>query len=136
MRKRPGAQSTDTHCHCGWDNALEPVTTVAPGETVTLQCRDAGDGHYTAKSTAADIATMDPGRVNPVTGPVFVDGAEPGDALKVTIRDFAPSGFGWSAIIPGFGLLPTSSPIRICICGTTTGAQRRPPFSMTRRACR
>ena len=93
------------HCHCGWDNALEPVTTVAPGETLMLQCRDAGDGHYTKNSTAADIATMDPGRVNPVTGPIFIDGAEPGDALKVTIRDFAPSGFGWSAIIPGFGLL-------------------------------
>jgi len=103
--KTPWRTIHDTHCHCGWDNALEPVATVAPGETVTLQCRDAGDGHYTAKSTAADIATMDPGRVNPVTGPVFVDGAEPGDALKVTIRDFEPSGFGWSAIIPGFGLL-------------------------------
>ena len=53
-------------------------------------------------STAADIATMNPDEVNPVTGPVFVEGAEPGDALKVTIRDFAPSGFGWTAIIPGF----------------------------------
>jgi acetamidase/formamidase len=48
---------------------------------------------------------MDSAKVNPVTGPVFVDGAEAGDALKVTIQDFAPSGFGWSAIIPGFGLL-------------------------------
>ncbi len=48
---------------------------------------------------------MDPDGVNPVTGPVFVDGAEPGDALKVTIGDFGPSGFGWTAIIPGFGLL-------------------------------
>jgi len=94
-----------THHHCGWDNALEPVTTVVPGETLTLQCLDAAGGHYKPGSTAADIARMDPTKVNPVTGPVFVDGAEPGDALKVTIRDFAPSGFGWSAIIPGFGLL-------------------------------
>jgi len=93
------------HHHCGWDNALEPVTTVAPGETLTMQCLDAAGGHYKPGSTAADIARMDPSKVNPVTGPVFIDGAEPGDALKVTIRDFAPSGFGWSAIIPGFGLL-------------------------------
>ena len=48
---------------------------------------------------------MNPDEINPVTGPVFIDGAEPGDALKVTIRDFEPSGFGWTAIIPGFGLL-------------------------------
>jgi acetamidase/formamidase len=40
-----------------------------------------------------------------VTGPVFVDGAEPGDALKITIDEFEPSGFGWTANIPGFGLL-------------------------------
>jgi len=104
---RPAVIKTihSTHCHCGWDNGLEPAATVAPGETVTLQCIDAAGGHYKADSTAADIATMDPANINPVTGPLFIDGAEPGDALKVTIRNFSPSGFGWSAIIPGFGLL-------------------------------
>ena len=40
-----------------------------------------------------------------MTGPVYVEGAEPGDALKVTIRQFMPSGVGWTANIPGFGLL-------------------------------
>jgi acetamidase/formamidase len=48
---------------------------------------------------------MDPARVNPVTGPIYVEGARPGDALCVTFERFEPSGFGWSAIIPGFGLL-------------------------------
>jgi acetamidase/formamidase len=51
------------------------------------------------------VAKVDFARVNPVTGPVFVDGAEPGDALKVTILRFQPSGWGWTANIPGFGLL-------------------------------
>ena len=92
-------------CHCGWDNSIAPAATVAPGETFRIECRDAGDGHFNANSTAADIATMDPARVNPVTGPIFVDGAEPGDCLKVTIGEFEPSGFGWTAIIPEFGLL-------------------------------
>ena len=45
-----------------------------------------------------------------MTGPVFVEGAEPGDALKVTIRKFMPSGFGWTANIPGFGLLADQFP--------------------------
>ena len=45
-----------------------------------------------------------------MTGPVFIDGAEPGDALKVTIEKFKPSGFGWTANIPGFGLLADQFP--------------------------
>jgi acetamidase/formamidase len=48
---------------------------------------------------------MDFGKINPVAGPVFVDGAEPGDVLKVTLLSFGPSGWGWTANIPGFGLL-------------------------------
>jgi acetamidase/formamidase len=48
---------------------------------------------------------MDFSKVNPVTGPIFVDGAKPGDVLKITIHQFEPSGFGWTANIPGFGLL-------------------------------
>lgn len=93
------------HHHCGWDNALEPVARVAPGEAVQVECLDAAGGHYHAESTAADIARMDPERVNPVTGPIWVEGAEPGDALKIRFHAFEPSGFGWTAIIPGFGLL-------------------------------
>lgn len=93
------------HCHCGWDNSIAPVTTVAPGETITFECLDAAGGHFTEVSTAADISTRDIDGVNPVTGPVWIDGAEPGDCLKVTIGEFRPSGFGWTAIIPGFGLL-------------------------------
>lgn len=93
------------HSHCGWNNANQPVLHAAPGETILFECRDAAGGHYTQSSTSADIARMDPDKVNPVTGPVYVDGAEPGDALKITIGDISPSGFGWTAIIPGFGLL-------------------------------
>ena len=44
-------------------------------------------------------------KINPVNGPIYVDGAEPGDALVVKIHEFKPSGFGWTANIPGFGLL-------------------------------
>lgn len=76
-----------------------------PGETLDFECLDASGGHYKPGSTASDIAAMDPHGVNPVTGPVFVDGAEPGDCLAILIESFEPSGFGWTAIIPGFGLL-------------------------------
>jgi acetamidase/formamidase len=95
---------SDQH-HFGWDNSLPPIATVTSGETLEVQCLDAAGGHYTATSTAASIAGMDASRVNPVTGPIRVEGAKPGDALRVTFESFEPSGFGWSANIPGFGLL-------------------------------
>ncbi len=93
------------HGHNGWNNAFPPVLTVAPGESVSFETRDASGGQLTRQSTAADVPKLDLGLVNPVTGPVYIDGAEPGDALKVTVLDFAPSGWGWTANIPGFGLL-------------------------------
>lgn len=91
--------------HFGWDNAIAPAAIVAPGSTIEFECRDASDGQLTAASTVADVSSLDFSRINPVSGPIYVDGAEPGDALKVTIEAFKPSGFGWTANIPGFGLL-------------------------------
>ncbi|CAN7207252.1 acetamidase/formamidase family protein [Mesorhizobium sp. LjRoot246] len=93
------------HHHFGWDNSFAPAERVAPGSTIEFQCLDAGGGQLQADSTVADVAKLDFAKVNPVTGPIFVEGAEPGDALKVTIELFKPSGFGWTANIPGFGLL-------------------------------
>ncbi|MER8567054.1 acetamidase/formamidase family protein [Mesorhizobium sp. M0924] len=91
--------------HFGWDNSFAPAERVAPGATIEFQCLDAAGGQLNADSTVAEIVKLDFAGVNPVTGPIFVEGAEPGDALKVTIEMFKPSGFGWTANIPGFGLL-------------------------------
>jgi len=96
--------------HLGWDNGNKPALTVAPGTTVTFETVDASGAQLSPDSTVADIPGLDFGKVNPVTGPVFVDGAEPGDALKVTVESFAPSGWGWTANIPGFGLLADQFP--------------------------
>ena len=91
--------------HFGWDNSLVPAETVAPGSTITFKCHDSSAGQLTPDSTVADVATLDFGKINPVSGPIYVDGAKPGDALKIRIEGFTPSGFGWTANIPGFGLL-------------------------------
>jgi acetamidase/formamidase len=98
------------HHHFGWDHAIPPVLTIAPGTTVEFECIDASGGQLSPQSTLADVAKLDFARVNPVTGPVFIDGARPGDALKITIEEFKPSGFGWTANIPGFGLLADQFP--------------------------
>lgn len=96
--------------HHGWDNALPPKLTVAPGETVTFETVDASGAQLSARSTLADLRALDFGRINPVTGPVFVDGAQPGDVLRVTVLEFAAPSWGWTANIPGFGLLADQFP--------------------------
>jgi acetamidase/formamidase len=96
--------------HLGWDNAHPPVLTVAPGAKVAFEIADASGDQLSPDSTVADVAGLDFARVNPVTGPVFIDGARPGDALKVTVEGFEPSGWGWTANIPGFGLLADQFP--------------------------
>jgi acetamidase/formamidase len=95
----------ERQCHFGWDNANAPAARIAPGETVEFHPVDSSGGQLNPASTVADIAALDFGKVNPVAGPVYIDGAEPGDAVKVTLLSFAPSGWGWTANIPGFGLL-------------------------------
>ncbi len=71
---------------------------------------DSSAGQLGPSRTVADVTALDFGKINPVSGPVYIDGAEPGDALKITLHGFAPretdgSGWGWTANIPGFGLL-------------------------------
>jgi len=91
--------------HFGWDNSNEPVLRIAPGESIEFDVNDSSSGQISTTSTAVDVARLDFGKINPVNGPLWIDGAEPGDVLKVTLLSFSPSDWGWTANIPGFGLL-------------------------------
>jgi len=91
--------------HYGWDNSLAPAARIAPGESLEFEVSDASGGQFCRTSRVSDVATLDFAKINPVAGPVFIDGAEPGDVLKITLLSFMPSGWGWTANIPGFGLL-------------------------------
>ena len=93
--------------HYEWNNALAPRLEVAAGDTVVFDTRDAADGYYSRRSTHADVVARGPFRGHPLTGPVRVRGARPGDTLVVDVLEVAPaSDFGWTAIRPGRGLLP------------------------------
>jgi acetamidase/formamidase len=94
-----------TQTHNVWDKSIAPVLRVAPGDTITVELQNASGGQLAADSPASALATLDFGRVNPVTGPIFVEGARPGDALVVEILDLEVETWGWTANIPGFGLL-------------------------------
>jgi amidase len=82
---------------------LEPVLEVEPGTTVTFETNDCFTGQITSED---DLVTeVDFERVNSATGPVAVNGAEPGDSLVAEILDVRPIEVGFACLIPGFGQL-------------------------------
>ena len=96
--------------HFTWDAGNAPVLTVESGDTVVAHTRDVSDDQITPDSTVDDIAGLDWDRVYPLAGPIAVDGAEPGDTLAIEVLDLHTQGWGWTAILPGLGLLPDDFP--------------------------
>jgi acetamidase/formamidase len=96
--------------HFLWDERHEPVLEVDDGDTVVLETREITDEQLSPDSTAADVAALDASRFYPLTGPIFMRGAEPGDTLAVDVLRLETRGWGWSAIIPGLGLLADDFP--------------------------
>jgi formamidase len=94
-----------TDAHNRWHPDLEPVASVRPGEEITLETRDGLDGQLTRDSSHADALALDLGLGHPLTGPVYVEGAEPGDVLDIEFLAFDTADFGVTAVIPGFGFL-------------------------------
>jgi formamidase len=91
--------------HNRWHPGLPPALTVDPGDEIVVDCRDGLDGQITPATVDADLATLDLNRGHPLTGPIEVRGAEPGDVLKVEILAVDTDDFGSTAVFPGFGLL-------------------------------
>ena len=96
--------------HLAWDPAIAPVASVGSGDVVEFECLDASNGQLDAESTTETLANLDFERVDQVTGPVEVSGAEPGDTLQVDLLEFETADWGWTASIPGFGLLADDFP--------------------------
>jgi len=99
--------------HNRWHEAIEPVVVVDPGDTVIYETRDAFDGQLNRESTAEDVGNLDLSGVHPLTGPVFVRGAEPGDLLevKLTAVEADPwEQWGYTVEVPGFGFLRDEFP--------------------------
>ena len=91
--------------HNFWDNSLSPIESISDGDIITVEVKDSSNGQITPFSTEKDILNLDFSKVNPLTGPIEVKGAEPGDALEIEYLEFKHKGWGWTAIIPGFGFL-------------------------------
>ena len=91
--------------HNRWHPDIPPLLEVDEGEEVVFETRDALDGQFKDSTTPEDFANIEVGLIHPLTGPVFVKGAEPGDLLEIDFVEIRPVKFAWTAIIPGFGFL-------------------------------
>jgi formamidase len=95
----------DPKCHNRWHYAIPAVEKAKSGDVVVFGTRDAFDHSLDRNSTAADVAALNLNLVHPLTGPLRVEGARPGDVLAVTLLDIEPDKFGYTIVVPGFGFL-------------------------------
>ncbi|MBQ3077830.1 MAG: acetamidase/formamidase family protein [Clostridia bacterium] len=91
--------------HLFWDESHKPVLTIADGDTVVMETSEVTNDFFTLNSTTEDIAKLDLNACYPLTGPIYVEGAQPGDTLAVEILDLKVGSWGWMSVLPGMGLL-------------------------------
>jgi len=97
-----------------FSNKFEPLLKVGPGEEFLVETEDAFEGKIRDK-TQLPVASLLPGLhrsppyLNPLCGPIYIEGAERGDILVVSIHDIEPQDQGVSVIIEGFGPLADSA---------------------------
>lgn len=91
--------------HNRWHPDLPPILEVAPGEEVLLETRDASDNQIQPGMTPADLANLDAKVAHPLTGPIYIQGAAPGDLLEIEYLEILPQPYGWTRSRPGAGFL-------------------------------
>ena len=91
--------------HNRWHPDIPPLIEVEPGEEVILETRDASDCQIKPGMTVADLTNLDAKVAHPLTGPVYIKGARPGDLLEIEYLDILPQPFGWTRNRPGAGFL-------------------------------
>jgi acetamidase/formamidase len=113
----------DTQPHAFWDNSHPARLRIQPGDTVVFETLEASSGQVGPDSASEVVRNLNFDLIHPLTGPVYVEGADPGDALVVEIVSIRHKGWGWNSVIPGFGLLAGDFPepyLHIYKLGETT----------------
>jgi acetamidase/formamidase len=88
-----------------WDRSLEPRLRIDPGDEVQIECVDASGGQVRPGMTLEEYLTIDRTRIHALTGPIWTEGAEPGDVLEVEVLATRHCGWGWSSVVEGLGFL-------------------------------
>ena len=110
--------SEDPACINRLHSDIPMAARAEPGERILMIGRDAGDMHIDPDEFASGDSSprLSFGVVHPLTGPVYIEGAKPGDVLAVTIEDIDPGPVGWtSASAFGFAGLAVESEDRFIV---------------------
>ena len=91
--------------HNRWHPDIPPVLEVDVGEEVVLETRDASDEQIKPNMTVNDLDGLDAKVAHPLTGPVYIKGASPGDLLEIEYVDIIAQPRGWTRFRPGSGFL-------------------------------
>jgi acetamidase/formamidase len=91
--------------HSRWNRALPPRLRIQPGDTVRLECVDSSGAQVHPKMTLSEFLAIDRDRIHALTGPIYVERAEPGDVLQIDVLNVVHKGWGWSSVIAGLGFL-------------------------------
>jgi acetamidase/formamidase len=91
--------------HSRWNRDLPPRLTIVSGDTVRLECLDASGAQVHPGMTLDGYIDINRERIHALTGPIFVEGAEPGDVLQIDVLEVAHKGWGWTSVIAGLGFL-------------------------------
>ncbi|WP_420316184.1 acetamidase/formamidase family protein [Ekhidna sp.] len=96
---------TSDQTHNKWSRTNEPVLTINSGDVVEISTEEATDGQLTINSDTFDLMNISFDPIHPLTGPIYINEAKPGDVIAVTLHKIEIGDWGWTAILPGFGFL-------------------------------
>ncbi len=106
VRPKPEYTLTAANTHNKFSRKIPPVLRVPSGAVVEVFTKEATDNQLHADSTVHDLMHLNVDLIHPLTGPIFVEGAQPGDVLAVTLHEIEVGDWGWTGVFPGFGILP------------------------------
>jgi acetamidase/formamidase len=91
--------------HSRWNTTLLPRLTIDSEDVVHFECQDSSGAQVHRGMTVEEFQGIDRGLIHALTGPVAIEGAEPGDVLQIDVLDVRHKEWGWSSVIPGLGFL-------------------------------
>jgi acetamidase/formamidase len=91
--------------HSVWNRSLEPRLRIEPGDEVQVECVDASGGQVQPGMTTAQYLTIDRTKIHALTGPIWIEGADPGDVVEIDVLATRHAGWGWSSVVEGLGFL-------------------------------
>jgi acetamidase/formamidase len=91
--------------HSRWNRNLPPRIKIVSGDSVQLECTDSSGSQVQPRMKLGEFLKIDRGRIHALTGPIYVENAEPGDVLQIDVLEVTHKGWGWSSVINGLGFL-------------------------------